>query len=244
VRKRQQSHGEERPTKLTILARYVGSTRYTGSARGTGSAQGTIPTVPAQYAIGPIDPAQLITLRARVWNRKPICLLVPAHMPLALLADPDFKQGCRWGSLAYEDKAEAGEVWSVPTVVNFIYWGLERELVGERGPGRYTWVVGFLLGYLAGLAETERLLALVGIAHLCFLLSSLPFEVWSCNPKKCVRQMEHPHRSAIRAYRARVRFYREQGKSFQEAQHLSLAGGEASIAFASSSRPNFRRRET
>jgi|SRR5579859_1469277 len=178
----------------------------------------------ARYAIGPIDPAQLITLWARVWNCQQICLLVPAHVPLSVLNDPEFKRGCEWGSLAAEDEAEAGVVWSVPKVLNSIYLWLARELWGERDRGRYAWMVGFLLGYLAGVAETESVLALVGIAHLCFLLACIPLEEWSCNPKARLGQMEKVHRDAIRAYRVHVRLYREHGKSFQEAQRLALAG--------------------
>ena len=177
-------------------------------------------------AIGPLDPAQLITLRARLSNCQQICLLVPAHLPLplSLLNDVEFKQGCKWGYCAYEDEVFAEEVWSVPKLVNYISLGLCRELLGERDRGRYAWVVGFLLGNLTGLAETERTLALVGMAHLCFLLSYIPLDVWSCNSNACVAHMEKAHQHALRAYRAHVRLYREQGKSFQEAQRLALAG--------------------
>ena len=45
-------------------------------------------------AIGPIDPAQLITLRARLSKHQRICLLVPAHLPLPLSIHSSLLQPC------------------------------------------------------------------------------------------------------------------------------------------------------
>src|SRR5579859_2791813 len=74
-----------------------------------------------------------------------------------------FRVGCRWGRLAFE--GETGFEWSVPKVVNHIYFALRRELLAGRNRCWYAWVVGFVLGNLAVLAETENVLAEVGFAH-------------------------------------------------------------------------------
>jgi hypothetical protein len=83
-------------------------------------------------------------------------------------------------------------------------------------------MVGWVIGNLAWLAETERTLALVGLAHLCFLLPFLMLDApfW---PPCSLRRADFLHRQALRAYRAQVRTYREQGRSFVEAQGLALA---------------------
>jgi hypothetical protein len=82
-----------------------------------------------------------------------------------------------------------------------------------------------VLGALASLAETERTLALVGLAHLCFLLSYLSSHLSSDTTSVVVlMQMARAHGDAIKAYRERIRSYRLQGKSFEQAQRLALVG--------------------
>src|SRR5579859_1123202 len=171
MRKRHPFHGGARSARDTEATRGRGPTRGLGSERGPGSAQGTIPTVPAQYVIGPIDPAQLLTLQVRLPNDQQICLLVPARLPHSVLNRTLFSEGCRWGCFASEDEAEAAarEERSVPKLLNSISLALHAELWGERNRDDYAWVIGFLLGKLTSLAATERMLALVGFAHLRFL---------------------------------------------------------------------------
>ena len=176
----------------------------------------------SSYAIGPIDPTHLLTLQARLSDGQDIPLLVPAHLPLSLLSDPQFKDGYEWGCLW----ADIEEGWTIPHMVNHIYHTLRTELSGECSLSTSAWAVGFLLGNLAGLAKTERTLALVGIAHLRFLLACVSFDAWLSESSHClIQKMEALHHAAIRAYRARVRLYRGQGMSFSEAQLFALAGG-------------------
>jgi hypothetical protein len=174
----------------------------------------------SSYAIGPIDPTHLRALHVCLSNHQQICLLVPADLPPSVLNHPQFREGYEWGYLECDTARE----WSVPQMVNAIYLALHRELQGEQRLSRYAWAVGFLLGDLASLAERERTLALVGIAHLCFLLACIPLDACSLYPDDCLMHMSAPHADALRAYRAEVRSYREQGKSFQEAQCLALVG--------------------
>lgn len=178
---------------------------------------------PSTYAIGPLDPAQFTTLRAHLETGEECSLLVPLHLPLALFIDPMFKDGYECGYL----EGDVTEEWSVPRLVNWTYNSFNEEFYSELAWDEFglhlpAWTVGWILGSLAQLAETERTLALVGLAHLCFLLPLLTLDstFWPpCN----LRRADFLHRQALRAYRTQVRTYREQGKPFAEAQRLALA---------------------
>src|SRR6266567_7445457 len=125
----------------------------------------------SSYAIGPIDPMQVTSLQAHLSSGEEYSLLVPVQLPASILTDPMFQEGYEWGYLDGELEAE----WSVPHLVNWTYNTLSQELWDERawealGLHLPAWIVGWVLGDLARLAGTERTLALVGLAHLCFLL--------------------------------------------------------------------------
>ena len=79
------------------------------------------------------------------------------------------------------------------------------------------WTPGFVLGELARLAEWDRTLALTGLAHFQVLF---PLLMQDRPPDWPRDEPYHPyylHERAVKAYWARVRVYREQGKSFEEA---------------------------
>ncbi len=113
-------------------------------------------------------------------------------------------------------------------MVNHIYSSLTddrfyRDLeTGKVGSDFLPWQVGWLLRDLTHLTETDRTLAYVGLAHLCFLLPLLtqgrPLD-W---PRYEPYHAHILHDRVVKAYRARVRIYREQGLSFSEAQRLAL----------------------
>src|SRR5260370_7084497 len=84
------------------------------------------------------------------------------------------------------------------------------------------WQVGWLLRDLTRLAETDRLLAHVGMAHLCFLLAHFAPERPSDWPGYQLYHIYTLHDRTVKDYRSRVRVYREQGKSYDESQHLAL----------------------
>jgi len=177
---------------------------------------------PPSYTIGPVDSMQITTLHAHLSNGEECALLVPVHLLPSILTDALFKEGYEWGYL----EGELDEDWSVPRIVNWTYYSLSNELWDQEawetlGPHVPTWIVGWLLGSLARLAETERMLALVGLAHLCFLLPFLSLDAPSWPPYG-LYHAHFPHAEVLRAYRRRVRGYREQGKSFAEAQRLAL----------------------
>ncbi len=79
------------------------------------------------------------------------------------------KEGCEWG---YLEGNPEDERWTVPKLVNELYWNLE-DLCHEQKPDFCPWVLGFLLGELISIAEHDQTLALTGLAHYCFLLPLL-----------------------------------------------------------------------
>src|SRR5260370_12525475 len=177
----------------------------------------------SSYAIGPVDPAQITTLHAHLATGEECSLLVPIHLPLSLFIEQMFKESYESGYL----EGEVDEEWSVPRIVNWTYnifndEPYDEDAWEELGLHLPAWIVGWVLGSLARLAETEQTLALVGLAHLCFLLSRLTLDspFW---PPCVLRRADFLHRQALCAYRKQVRTYREQGRSFAEAQRLALA---------------------
>jgi hypothetical protein len=173
------------------------------------------------YTIGPLDPSQIHPWQAYLSVDLEVTLLVPVSLPLSLLNDPWCKEG-------YEDGYDSGEsdadllTWTVPKLVNEVFLTLESELRAETACSAYTWTAGFLLGRLSSLAECEQTLAHVGLAHLCYLLSFLSAEDPGSWPRGLNRAFE-AHTQAIKAYRKKVRGWREQGQNFELAQRLALA---------------------
>ena len=170
------------------------------------------------YAIGPLDPAQITTLHAHLSTGEECSLLVTIHLPPAILTHPVFKEGYE---CSYTE-SDPQEEWTVPKLVNEIYHIL-AELYDEDEPDFCPWTLGFLLGELASLAERDKTLALVGLAHYCFLLPFISLDPPSWPFYRLIRACWR-HNDALRTYRARVRIYREKGKSFAEAQRLALVG--------------------
>ena len=172
----------------------------------------------SSYAIGPVDPVQLTALHAHLSTGEEYSLLVPVHLPPSILTHPMFKDGYEWG---YTEGAPEEEEWTVPKLVNEVYHIL-AELCDEDEPDFCPWTLGFLLGELASLAETDRTLALTGLAHYCFLLPFFLLDGTLSWPLYRIFQAGYLHNRVLRTYRARVRVWREQGMSFAQAQRLAL----------------------
>lgn len=178
------------------------------------------------YAIGPLASAQFRSLQVSLSDEDgEYSLLVPLHLPPELLADPDFLDAAEYG---YLEGSPQETVWSVPKLVNELYWNL-NELRERPEPDIYPWTPGFLLGMLASIVEQDRTLGLIGLAHYSFLLPFFTQPRPSDWPRYEPYSAFSAHTRAIKAYRRRVRGYREQGKSFAEAQRLALANPEESI---------------
>lgn len=173
------------------------------------------------YAIGPIDPTQLHTLHAHLACGAEIALLVPTQITSTILNDPQCKEGYEAGYL----NGELEDPSTIAQLVNQIYAIVSIELRDNWCVSTYAWTVGYVLGALASLAESERTLACVGLAHLCFLLSSLSSRLSPEKTKEVLlMNLWGPHCDAVKAYRERLRSYRLQGKGFEEAQQLALVG--------------------
>jgi hypothetical protein len=191
-----------------------------GQSQAHASVSPPLTSAVSSYALGLLDSAHLRTQHAALSDGEEIILLVPTDVPPVVLADSACKGGCEWG---YDEEELLCDL-SVPQLVNQLYYTLKYELHEESEFWVYAWIVGFLLGSLARLAESDRTLALVGVAHLRFLLSFLPLDAQQSWPRYGLYHAGLPHDRAVKAYRARVRTYRELGKSFEEAQRLALVG--------------------
>lgn len=183
------------------------------------------------YVIGPMNPVQIIILHAHLFPGEMCSLLLPVHVPPSITSHPAFRDGYEWNYL-HEEEGDESEDWtkSVPRLVNHIYWSLTdtrlyRDLItGEILPDFLPWQVGWLLRDLTRFAEADHTLASVGLAHLCFLLPLLTRDRLVDWPRYEPYRAGILHDRAIKAYRSRVRFYREQGKTYDEAQRLALVG--------------------
>ncbi len=193
--------------------------------------QNTTCPISLSYAIGPIDAAQIVTKHVHLSDGEEFTQLIPTHLPLSILNDPAFRDGYEWNFASEEERGEEEDWTSIVTrLVNHIYTSLTdtsfyRDFdTGEVRPDFLPWQVGWLLRDLTRLAETDRTFAYVGIAHLCFLLPLLTQDRPPSWPGSEPYHAGAQHRRVVKAYRARVRVYREQGKSFAEAQRLALVG--------------------
>lgn len=184
------------------------------------------PASPFSYVIGPIDPAQIITMHAQLSTGDECVLLVPVQLPPSILTHLAFKEGYECG---YLEGNQQEEVWTFPKVLNEIYAEL-REGHNDADPAdAVPWTLGFLLGELASLAEQDQTLALTGLAHFAFLIPLFAHKRPADWPR---REPYHPyyrHRHVMKVYRERIRAYKEQGKSFDEAQRLAVAKREGSV---------------
>jgi hypothetical protein len=181
----------------------------------------------SSYAIGPIDPSHLVAMHAHCSNGEECPLLVPKALPLWILTHPEFRDGYEQNYFTEEGEDDKERKQTVPHMVNLIYSKLCGEGFADLASGKVdpdfgVWEIGYLLRDFTRLVDTDQTLALTGMAHLCFLLSFLPSKQPGRWPPAGLVHARGPHNDTVKAYRARVRIYREQGKSYDEAQHLAL----------------------
>ncbi len=181
------------------------------------------------YVISPIDAAQIIILHEQLAPGDVCSLLVPVHLPRHIFDHPTFHDGYAYNFLG-EEESDEGEDWTtiVTRLINHIYSSLTNTslfrdaVIDEVSANSLPWQVGWLLRDLTRLAETDHLLAYTGLAHLCFVLPLLTQRRPATWPRREPYHAHILHDRAVRAYRARVRGYRAQGKSYDEAQRLAL----------------------
>lgn len=171
------------------------------------------------YTVGPLDQAQVMARQVQLSTGDACMLLVPVTIPSTLFDHPEFQQGYEWGYL--EGYTEEDAV-TVSKLLNSLYGSLEDLRDRCEDPDMLPWTIGFVLGEIANVAEWDQTLALTGLAHVCFLLSFFTRSRPSDWPRYEPYNAWELHRCAVKAYRRRIRTYREQGKSFVEAQRLAL----------------------
>lgn len=173
-------------------------------------------SVSASYALGPVDFDNIAEFTVVEPGREPFRLLVPA-LPVALLCDSAFREGAIAGYYCGEDLVPV-----LPTqVVNSVSVCFVEELLGGSS---YAFTVGFLLSVLSALAEVDRLSACVGIAHLCFLVGLVSFDLSGNALRQAVYDAYFEHTRVVRAYRTRWQECKAQGFSTFEAACQALRG--------------------
>jgi hypothetical protein len=192
--------------------------------------QQQISSVSPAYRLGLIDPARLAQWVVDPFEAPCFTLLVPAQEQAvaALLVHPDFQEAAIDGYLLASDPGD-----TPARIVNWVWNELDGALLEEANAR--PWFAGWLLGVLARVAETDRVLALVGIAHLVFLLSFLP----DGSPDDLYMHLSRAHfqhGQAVRAYRAEVRELKAQGADFFHASRAALAGRHDARVYALNAR--------
>lgn len=180
------------------------------------------------YTLGPIDADTLASLTVDPINAPTFQLLVPGpnDLPTSVLIDAQFRDGAIWGyyDLDWENSVQNGGEHPA-SIANWVSNTLSWDLLhgDTHAFEAYAFSVGYVLGALSSLAQLEQTLALVGIAHLAFLLlliPPLPFPLL----QGAVHEAQSCHDAAIGAYRARVQELRCLGIRWEEAKMLALQG--------------------
>lgn len=179
------------------------------------------------YVLGPLDLSRVTWLDVDPLDAPAFKLpvLVSPDLPALLLRRSRFRDGAIVGYEVTDLGEEIGGAGPLPVrVANWLWRAFSWDLLHGSS---YAWTVGYLLGALAFLAETDRELALVGLAHLSFLLSLVP-NVPHPLLSLALHRAGASHNLAVRDYRAKVRTLREQGMDLLQASRLALAGGQSS----------------
>lgn len=177
----------------------------------------------ASYRLGLIDPRQVAPMLVEPVDAPAFKLLVPGpeHLPTSLLIDPEFERGAIVGYGVADLEVEFSDlpVISPAHVANWVYKSFDWDVC--HGESR-AWLVGYLLGALSSLAENDRALALVGIAHLSFILALVP-SLPEPSLYRALSDAGFCHDQSVRAYRSNVRAHKEAGCDLPMAQRFALA---------------------
>lgn len=173
------------------------------------------------YALGPLHTSQVTEQACQLPNGLEYTLLIPQGLPSIVLDNPDFLQDCEFGYSSCDDLLP-----SPMALANWIYTLLQDDFHlpnAHEAFHPYPSIAAFAVGWLSALAETDRTLALVGLAHLLFLLSYMP-----ATDSLPILQRELGHawyrqKQALQDYRARVRDLRAQGVELQAAYQQAYA---------------------
>lgn len=175
----------------------------------------------ASYALGPLDESSLIesVTRSKCGENVRVWVPDPAHLPPALVEAEAFSEALSAG-LMWEDWGE-----TPASVANWVCGGFTWDL--SHG-GSYEWIVGWILGSLAVLAQEDWQLARVGMAHLCFLVSLVPSRS-HIGFHAALREARGVHGAVVKAYRSRVRALKEQGVGISQAWRLALSSSNGKL---------------
>jgi len=169
------------------------------------------------YAVGPLPMDQITPLYGELVNGYPFTIEVP-NVFASIRHHPGFLGGCQFGFESSDD-----ETYTPVSLCNFVCRVLHEEFREPDMDGdTYLWVIGFVLGWLASVAETEPVLARVGIRHLCFLLSYIPSSLLPRYRYRALNQVDSYHTASMKAYRAQVRTFTGQDIEVRIAYYLAF----------------------
>src|SRR5258708_3179610 len=190
----------------------------TSTQAGIASSSAVLAHCGVSYALGPVNESSVgrVAMRSEGGFDFVLGVLGAADLPLSLFHASAFHEGA---AIGYE--WSEGLDGTPVQLANTIYRDFLAEL--HRG-GTYSWVVGFLLGGLSALAEEDRQLAFVGMAHLCFLVAHTPDR---SSPAffRLLHEVGHLHNAVLRVYRGRVQALKERGTAIEEAWRAALVVG-------------------
>lgn len=177
------------------------------------------------YALGSLDPATITSFTLSSFGTPAFVLLVPGpdDLPPSLLTDRPFWDGAMVGyeTCNWDDEIENGPFGVPAALANWVHHSLVWEI--SHG-GNSAWAVGYVLGALSSLAETDMPLALVGISSLVFLLRFLlPLPPGAARQRAILGAMSAYDRM-LTVYQKRVWDLKAQGLDLLTASRLALAG--------------------
>ena len=169
------------------------------------------------YWLAPLDGSTLVDMSIVPEEGEEFVLWVPQPISArsALVQAAHFQEGAGYGYYEVQE-------WGVTPVMvaNRVWQAFSRDLLHG---GSYEWVVGSILGGLTRLMQEDHQLALVGMAHVCWLVSVVPGRMHR-EFYQALEEAGEVHTIVMKAYRERVRALKEQGVVVAEAWRLALSG--------------------
>lgn len=173
----------------------------------------------SSYELHLLDPERLAQMTVTLTDGTEEKFLLPDGLllPSAILADPLFRDGVVAG---FEVPLDVFDLPSLALLVNRLTYSFLDDL---RLGGCYPWTIGYQLASLSLLAQEDEVAARLGIAHLCFLMSLVPWLPVEVLPRY-LGNASHASACAVRTYRAQVQALKSQGVTFADAERFSLVG--------------------
>jgi hypothetical protein len=194
-------------------------------------------TTGTSYTIGPLNPQWIERVTVTLSDKSKATLLLPDAQLLSPVigATQSFYDGVIAGLENPEE--EFFGCWNMEKFVYEVYASFSFDLCHD---GSYAWSVGFVLGSLSYLAIFDELQALVGIAHVCYLLELVPSSVSSKQLSSVLKKARSMSDAAVALFLDRVREIEKGGVPWKDAQVVALGGQAVATLHARRQTPDAR----